>query len=90
MGAISLTIDPYVRLGTVQYMKDTVRMTSQLGGAIFCIVPSTVGKLEPMAPPEQEWAWAVEGLRQVLDVAQSLDVRIRGCRAAQPFRDLLH
>ena len=68
--------DPYVRLGTIQYMKDTVRMISELGGSVFCIVPSTVGKLEPMAPPEQEWAWAVEGLRQVLDVARSLDVRI--------------
>ena len=68
--------DPYVRLGTIQYMKDTVRMISELGGAGFCIVPSTVGKLEPMAPPEQEWAWAVEGLRQVYDVARSLDVRI--------------
>ncbi len=68
--------DPYVRLGTIQYMKDTVRMIGDLGGRIFCIVPSTVGKVVPMASPEQEWEWAVEGLQQVLEVAQPLGVRI--------------
>jgi sugar phosphate isomerase/epimerase len=68
--------DDYVRLGTVQYLKDTVQMIHDLEGQIFCIVPSTVGKVVPMASPEQEWAWAVEGLKEVLAFAQSRDVRI--------------
>ena len=68
--------DPYVRLGTVQYLKDTVQLIHDLGGQIFCIVPSTVGKIKPMAGPEEEWSWAVEGLKEVLAHAQARDVRI--------------
>lgn len=68
--------DKYVRIGTVAYMKDCVRMIQELGGKMFCIVPSTVGKIKPMAKPEQEWRWAVEGLKEVADYARERKVRV--------------
>lgn len=57
--------DKYVRVGTIAYMKDCIRMARALGGQMFCIVPSTVGKLKPLASRAEEWKWAVEGLKEV-------------------------
>ncbi|MGH9767956.1 MAG: sugar phosphate isomerase/epimerase family protein [Blastocatellia bacterium] len=57
--------DKDVRISTIAYMKDCVKMIKALGGAMFCIVPSTVGKVKPVAPPAEEWQWAVESLKEV-------------------------
>ncbi len=57
--------DYYVRRGTVLYMKDCITMVKALGGKMFCIVPSTVGKVKPLASPAEEWKWVVEGLKEV-------------------------
>ncbi len=67
--------DKYVRFGTIQYMKDCLKMVKELDGKMFCIVPSTVGKLKPMASPEQEWKWAVESLKQVTDYAAKFNIK---------------
>ncbi len=68
--------DKYVRLGTIAYMKDCIKMIRELNGKIFCVVPSTVGKVKPMATPAQEWSWVVEGLKEVADFALEYNVRI--------------
>lgn len=57
--------DKYVRVGTIAYMKDCIDFIKAIGGRIFCIVPSTVGKVKPLASPAEEWAWVVEGLKEV-------------------------
>jgi D-psicose/D-tagatose/L-ribulose 3-epimerase len=57
--------DKYVRAGTITYMKDCIKMAKALDGRMFCIVPSTVGKVKPLASPAEEWRWAVEGLKEV-------------------------
>ncbi len=57
--------DQSIRLGTIAYMKDCIRMVKALGGKMFCIVPSTVGKVKPLATPAEEWKWVVEGLKEV-------------------------
>jgi sugar phosphate isomerase/epimerase len=57
--------DKYVRVGTVAYMKDCVKMAKALRGQMFCIVPSTVGKVKPLATQAEEWKWVVEGLKEV-------------------------
>jgi sugar phosphate isomerase/epimerase len=62
--------DKYVRVGTIAYMKDCIRMIRQLRGTIFCIVPSTVGKVKPLASPAEEWQWVVEGLKEVAAFAE--------------------
>ena len=63
-------------------------MVAALGGKILTIVPSTVGKIKPMGSPEEEWRWAVEGLKECQAHAEQVGVRL-GHRAAQPLRDLL-
>jgi sugar phosphate isomerase/epimerase len=57
--------DKQVRAGTIVYMKDCIKMAEALGGKMFCIVPSTVGKVKPLASPAEEWRWMVEGLKEV-------------------------
>ncbi len=75
VGRDLISEDPYVRYGTVKYMKDCVDLIAGLDGKILCIVPSTVGKVVPMASPAEEWQWAVEGLREVAIYAGEKGVR---------------
>src|SRR5260370_23465823 len=56
-------------------MKDCIDLIAGLGGQILCIVPSTVGKIVPLAGPEEERHWAVEGLREVAYYAGEKCVR---------------
>lgn len=62
--------DKSVRGSTISYMKDCITMGRKLGGKMFCIVPSTVGKVKPLAAPAEEWNWAVESLKDVAAFAQ--------------------
>lgn len=68
--------DEKARENSVQYVKDVITMVKELDGYEVTVVPSTVGKLEPSATPDEEWQWAVEGMKQVYDYAQSEGVRI--------------
>lgn len=68
--------DKAVRLDTILYMKDCIKMIRELNGRIFCIVPSTVGKTKPMASPSEEWKWVVEGMKEVADFALQHNVKI--------------
>lgn len=61
--------DKEVRASTITYMKECITMIRALKGEIFCIVPSTVGKVKPLASPVEEWAWVVEGLKEVAEFA---------------------
>src|SRR3954470_252885 len=65
-----------VRRASVQYVKDCLSLAAALGGRILTLVPTTVGKVVPMAAPEQEWDWAVEGLRECQAHAEKVGVRI--------------
>jgi D-psicose/D-tagatose/L-ribulose 3-epimerase len=68
--------DHYVRLASVQYVKDCLSFVASLGGKILTIVPSTVGKVVPMGSPEEEWEWAVQGLKECQAHAEKVGVRI--------------
>ena len=57
--------DEAVRANSVQYLKDCVTMVKELEGRVMNIVPSEVGKVTAMASEEEEWQWAVEGLKEV-------------------------
>jgi sugar phosphate isomerase/epimerase len=65
-----------VRESSVQYLKDCINMVSELGGKVMSIVPSEVGKVKAMATPEQEWQWAVEGLKELHGFAKKKGVKI--------------
>src|SRR3954466_2995001 len=68
--------DPYVRSGSVEYVKDTLSFVSELGGGVVTVVPSTGGKNVPMASPAEEWRWAVESLKRCQEHAEAVGVRI--------------
>jgi D-psicose/D-tagatose/L-ribulose 3-epimerase len=68
--------DHYVRLASVQYVKDCLSLVASLGGRILTVVPSTVGKVVPMASPEEEWEWCVAGLKECQAHAEQVGVRI--------------
>ena len=71
-----LSEDPYVRLGSVAYVKETLTMVSELQGKIVTVVPSTVGKIIPQGSPDQEWGWAVECLQECQEHAEAVGVRM--------------
>ena len=68
--------DKYVRVGSVQYVKDTIDLIQALGGSILTVVPSTVGKVTPMSTPDAEWHWAVESLKECQAHAEKCGVRL--------------
>lgn len=64
------------RANTVQYIKDCITMVKELDGEILTIVPGTVGKVNPDATPEEEWQWAVEGMKEADAWSKREGVRI--------------
>ncbi|HYP47439.1 MAG TPA: sugar phosphate isomerase/epimerase [Thermoleophilaceae bacterium] len=68
--------DHYVRFASIQYVKDCLSLVQSLGGDILTVVPSTVGKVTPMASPEEEWQWCVDGLKECQAHAEQVGVRI--------------
>ncbi len=68
--------DPAVRASSVKYIKDCVTMVHELGGREMTIVPSQVGKVVPMDTPEVEWAWCVEGLKEIYAHSEPRGVRL--------------
>jgi D-psicose/D-tagatose/L-ribulose 3-epimerase len=72
-GSVTLTLgarnlvakDASQRERTVDYMKRVVTMVKELDGLVASVVPATVGKTIPDAPPEVEWRWLVEAMREL-------------------------
>lgn len=67
---------PEVRESSVKYVKDLVKMVRELDGCEVSIVPSQVGKVAAMDSPEQEWAWAVEGLKEVYAYSEAQGITL--------------
>jgi len=68
--------DAAVRESSVDYLKRCITMVKELEGREMTIVPSEVGKVKAMDTPEQEWQWAVEGLKEVYAHSQSEGIMI--------------
>jgi sugar phosphate isomerase/epimerase len=68
--------DPEIRRKSIQYTKDTIDLIAGCGGKIITIVPATVGRITSKATPEDEWKWAVEGLREIRKHARERKVTI--------------
>jgi sugar phosphate isomerase/epimerase len=83
-GAVTLTLgdrnlcakNEAQRAATVDYMKRCVTMVKELEGQEITIVPATVGKVEPDATPDEEWGWAVDGLKEIHEHASAAGVRM--------------
>ena len=68
--------DPAVRASSVDYLRQCITMVKELEGEVMSIVPSEVGKVKAMASPEEEWQWAIEGLKEVHAHATREGVRV--------------
>lgn len=64
------------RANTVDYLKKCITMVKEMDGTIMSIVPSEVGKVSAQADPETEWAWGVEGLKEVNAHARKEGIRV--------------
>ena len=71
-----LAKDKKQRANSVQYVKDVVRMVKELDGTMVSVVPATVGKIIPDGRPDEEWEWAVEGMKEIYDYAENLGILI--------------
>jgi D-psicose/D-tagatose/L-ribulose 3-epimerase len=68
--------DEAKRAASVQYVNDCIDLVADLGGHEITIVPGLVGKTKPTAAAEQEWDWAVAGLRTIYEHAGPKRVRM--------------
>lgn len=68
--------DEAKRAMSVQYVKDCITLVKELDGVEMTIVPGTVGKIVPDATPEEEWQWAVDGMRDIYAHSQAAGVRL--------------
>ena len=62
------------RAKSVQYVKDVVTMVKELDGKMVSVVPATVGKIIPDGRPEEEWEWAVEGMKEIYAYSESVGI----------------
>ena len=66
---------------TVDHMKRVATFAKECGGEILTLVPATVGKLVADATPAEEWAWIVEGVKEVHAHAEKEGI----CIAIEPI-----
>lgn len=71
-----LAKDKGQRQMSVQYVLDLAKMVKELGGSVISLVPATVGKIIPDARPEEEWEWAVEGIKEVYAYTEANGLKI--------------
>ena len=64
------------RKASIDYVKECIDMVDFLGGELISLVPATVGKIAPDSTPEEEWDWAVEGVKAIYDYAETKGIRI--------------
>ncbi|MCU1408147.1 MAG: putative sugar phosphate isomerase/epimerase [Microbacteriaceae bacterium] len=60
----------------VDYGKSIVDFAASVGAPTIIVGPSPVGKTAPLTSDEQEWAWAVENVREIGEYAASAGVAI--------------
>jgi len=71
-----VSVDPANRRKAVQYVKDVVDLAAGVGAAMVIVRPAPFGKISPGAAAESEWEWAVAGIQESADYAQSKNVRL--------------
>lgn len=64
------------RAASVQYVKDVVNMVKELDGYMVSVVPGTVGKIVPDGRPEEEWAWAVNSMKEIYEYSESAGISL--------------
>jgi sugar phosphate isomerase/epimerase len=68
--------DPTVRTSAVHYVKDVVDFAATMGAPTVIVHPTACMKTQPLAAPEDERRWAVEGIRAAGEYAAPLGVNL--------------
>ncbi|CAK4034934.1 Hypothetical predicted protein [Lecanosticta acicola] len=68
--------DASIRAETIAYTKSLTQLAADLGGSIICVIPSGVGIRTPLSSPEEEWSWAITGLREICAFAAERNIRV--------------
>ena len=68
--------DAAVRRGAIRYVEDVARFASEMECPTIIVHPTACMKTAPLAEPEHEWQWAVEGIREAGEVADALGVSL--------------
>jgi sugar phosphate isomerase/epimerase len=68
--------DADVRRAAVAYVTDVARFASEMECPTIIVHPTACMKTAPLAEPDQEWRWAVEGIREAGEVADGLGVSL--------------
>lgn len=71
-----LARDPAQRKKSIRYVLELAQMVHDLGGKVISLVPGTVGKIVPDALPEEEWAWAVESIKEIYAFTEAHGLKI--------------
>ena len=64
------------RAASVQYAKDCVTLSKELGGSVTAIVPAAICNITPESTPENEWRWAVESMKELYSHAQKEGIKL--------------
>jgi sugar phosphate isomerase/epimerase len=68
--------DPPVRREAVDYVRSCVDLARATGARVVIVTPNPVGKTRPLASVADEWAWAVDAVRQAAEATRGSDVRL--------------
>lgn len=66
--------DAELRETAVRYLRAVAEFASELGAPLFIVAPTAYQRVQPAADPQDEWRWAVEGVREAGEHAASLGV----------------
>jgi sugar phosphate isomerase/epimerase len=68
--------DPDRRRSAVDYVHAVADLAAATGASTIIVAPSSVMKTAPLAPPVDEWNWAIESIRDGGEYAASVGVDI--------------
>ncbi|MCW3006424.1 MAG: putative sugar phosphate isomerase/epimerase [Solirubrobacterales bacterium] len=68
--------DPAVRAAAVRYVEDVARFACEMSCPTIIVHPTACMKTAALADPEQEWEWAVQGIRAAGETAADLGVSL--------------
>jgi sugar phosphate isomerase/epimerase len=68
--------DAAVRERAAAYVRQVAEFAAAVGAPTMIIAPAAVGRLAPLAAREDEWKWAVEGIRAGGEYAAGLGVNL--------------
>jgi sugar phosphate isomerase/epimerase len=60
----------------IEYVKKCIDFAVEINAPLIIVIPSCVAKVKPLAPIENEWAWAVASVKEVGKYAEDMGILI--------------